>query len=71
MILTDVRDYLQQHGQAPLRDMALTFNMDQQALKPIIEHWIARGKVEKMPLGTGWPMKSKVIIPLPANYGHG
>ena len=53
MILTQVRDYLKQHRQAPLKDMALTFNMDQQALKPLIEHWIAKGKVEKMPAGTG------------------
>jgi len=53
MILTQVRDYLKQQGQAPLRDMALTFNMDQQALKPLIEHLIDKGKVEKLPQGTG------------------
>ena len=53
MILTQVRDYLKLHGQAPLRDMALAFNMDQQALKPMIDHWITKGKVEKLPEGTG------------------
>ena len=52
MIVTDVRDYLKMHGQAPLRDMAITFNMDQEALRPIVEQWIAKGKVQKLPQGT-------------------
>ena len=53
MILIQLRDYLKQHRQAPLRDLALTFKMDEQALKPLIEHWVAKGKVEKMPPHTG------------------
>ena len=52
MILTQVRDYLKLKGQAPLRDMALEFGMEQDALRPIIEQWIAKGKVEKLPQGT-------------------
>lgn len=52
MILTDVRDYLKSRGQAPLRDMAITFGMDQNALRPLIEHWITKGKVKKLPQGT-------------------
>lgn len=52
MILTQVRDYLKTRGQAPLRDMALEFGMEQDALRPIIEQWIAKGKVEKLPEGT-------------------
>jgi hypothetical protein len=52
MILTDVRDYLKQHGQAPLRDMALVFGMEQDTLRPLIEQWIAKGKVTKLPQGT-------------------
>jgi len=52
MILTQVRDYLKQRGQAPLRDMALEFSMDQDALRPIVEQWVAKGKVEKMPEGS-------------------
>ena len=53
MILTQVRDYLKLKGQAPLRDMALEFGMDQEALRPIIEQWMTKGKVEKLPQGTG------------------
>jgi len=52
MILTEVRDYLKQRRQAPLRDMALEFGMEQDALRPIIEQWIAKGKVEKLPEGS-------------------
>ena len=52
MILTQVRDYLKLKGQAPLRDMALEFGMDQEALRPIIEQWMTKGKVEKLPQGT-------------------
>ncbi len=52
MILTQLRDYLKNHGQAPLQDMALTFQIDQEALKPMLEHWIKKGKVEKLPEGT-------------------
>lgn len=52
MILTQVRDYLKQKGQAPLRDMALEFGMQQDALRPIVEQWVAKGKVVKLPGGT-------------------
>ncbi|MDQ1362211.1 MAG: putative ferrous iron transport protein [Pseudomonadota bacterium] len=52
MILTDVRDYLKSHGQAPLRDMALAFGMDQEALRPLLDYWATRGKVIKLPPGT-------------------
>jgi len=52
MILIQVRDYLRAHGQAPLRDMALTFNMQPQALKSLLEHWINKGRVEKLPAGS-------------------
>lgn len=52
MILIQVRDYLRTHGQAPLRDMALTFDMEPDALKPLLEHWVDKGWVEKLPKGT-------------------
>ncbi len=52
MILTQVRDYLRSRGQAPLRDMALEFDMEQDAIRPIVEQWIAKGKVRKLPQGT-------------------
>ena len=52
MILTDVRDYLRSKGQASLRDMALEFNMEQEALRPLLEQLINKGKAEKQPQGS-------------------
>lgn len=52
MILTDIRDYLQQKEQAALRDMAIEFGMEQDALRPILEQWITKGKIEKLPNGS-------------------
>ena len=52
MILTEIRDYLKAKGQAPLRDMALEFKMEQDALRPILEQWISKGKITKLPQGT-------------------
>ncbi len=53
MILTEIKDYLKIRGQAPLRDMALEFKMEQDALRPILEHWKAKGKIIQLPQGTG------------------
>jgi len=52
MILTEIRDYLRAQNQASLRDMALQFSMEQDALRPILEQWIEKGKVIKLPEGT-------------------
>lgn len=52
MILTEVRDYLKQQGQAPLRDLALTFGMEQEAMRAVLDHWMRKGRVEKLPQGT-------------------
>jgi len=52
MILTEIRDYLRTHNQVSLRDMALQFSMEQDALRPILEQWIVKGKIIKLPQGT-------------------
>lgn len=52
MILTDVRDYVEQQGQAPLRDMALHFGMEPDALRPLLQQWIDKGKISRLPAGT-------------------
>lgn len=46
MILSDLRDYLRQHGQATLGDMALHFDTDPQALRGMLEIWVRKGRVE-------------------------
>jgi hypothetical protein len=45
MILSDIRRYLQQRGQATLADIALHFDADPDAVRGILEVWIRKDKV--------------------------
>jgi len=47
MILSQIRDYLQQRGQCTLSDIALHFDTDAGAVRGMLEIWIRKGKVEK------------------------
>jgi putative ferrous iron transport protein C len=47
MILSDIRHYLQQRGQATLADIALHFDADPDAVRGILDVWIRKGKVYK------------------------
>lgn len=52
MILTEVRDYIRARGQVALRDLVLRFDMEEQAMRGVLEHWERKGKLEKLPSGT-------------------
>ena len=52
MILSEVRDYLRTHHRAALSDLALRFGTDPAALRGMLDKWIAKGRVEKLPSGT-------------------
>jgi len=45
MILADIRDYLQQRGEATLADIALHFNTSPDAVRGMLEIWVRKGKV--------------------------
>jgi hypothetical protein len=47
MILTDVRRYLQQRGQATLGDIASHVRSEPSAVKGMLEHWVRKGKVHR------------------------
>ncbi len=47
MILSQLRDYLQQRGQASLQDMALHFDAEPDALRGMLEQWMRKGKVSR------------------------
>jgi len=47
MILSDIKGYLQAHGQATLKDIALHFDASPEAVRGMLEHWIRKGRVEK------------------------
>lgn len=45
MILTDLRRYLRQRGQAGLTDIAYHLDAEPEAVKGMLDHWIRKGKV--------------------------
>jgi hypothetical protein len=47
MILSDLKRYLKERGQATLADMALHFRSDPQAVRGMLDVWIRKGKVVK------------------------
>ncbi|VAX14546.1 hypothetical protein MNBD_GAMMA24-2715 [hydrothermal vent metagenome] len=45
MILSDIRRYLEQRGQATLADIALHFDADPDAVRGMLAIWIRKGRV--------------------------
>ena len=45
MILSDIRDYMQQHGQVSLADIALHFDSEPDAVRGMLDVWIRKGNV--------------------------
>lgn len=52
MILSDLRDYLQTHKRAALMDMAHRFDTDPDAIRGMLDKWVAKGRIEKLPMGS-------------------
>lgn len=52
MILSELRDYLRTHRRAALSDMALHLGTEPDALRGMLDKWIAKGKVQRLPSGT-------------------
>lgn len=50
MILTDIKQYMQQHGRATLGDLALHFRVDPEAMRGMLDVWVAKGKVAPLEL---------------------
>jgi hypothetical protein len=51
-MLSDIRAYLQTHKRAALSDMALRFHTDPDALRGMLDKWVAKGRVVKLEAGT-------------------
>jgi len=47
-MLTDLKKYLIEKKRAPLMDMAHHLNVSPDAVKGMLEHWIAKGKVRRL-----------------------
>jgi hypothetical protein len=52
VILTDIRRYLEQRGQASLGDIARHLEADPEAVRGMLEHWMRRGRVRRHLAGT-------------------
>jgi putative ferrous iron transport protein C len=48
MILSEIRHYLQQRGQASLADLALHFDTDADAIRGMLQVWMRKGMVHKL-----------------------
>jgi len=51
MILSDIKRYLAERGQATLADIALHCDAEPDAVRGMLEQWIRKGKVEKRMAG--------------------
>jgi hypothetical protein len=47
VILSDVKRYLEQRGQATLADLAMHFDAEPDVLRAMLEVWIGKGRVER------------------------
>jgi hypothetical protein len=52
VILSQIRDYLRERGQASLRELALRFDTDPDALRGMLAHWVRKGRVSRQTVGT-------------------
>lgn len=52
MIFSELREYLRLHKRAALQDMAVHFRTDADALRGMLNKWIAKGHLQKLPSGT-------------------
>lgn len=53
MILAELKNYVEQRGQISLRDAALHFDAEPEAIRGMLEFWVSKGRISKHgPVGT-------------------
>lgn len=52
MILSDLRNFMQEKRRVTLNDLVLHFQVDANALRGMLNKWISKGKVKLSPAGT-------------------
>ena len=48
MSVSEIKDYLQQRGQAPLADIANHFSAEPDAVTALLEHWQRKGRISQV-----------------------
>ena len=49
MILSELREYLKTHQRVALMDMAHRFDTDPEAVRGMLDKWVSKGRVIKLP----------------------
>jgi putative ferrous iron transport protein C len=52
MILSDIKQYLSERGNATLTDISVYFDTDQDAMRGMLEQWIRKGRIRKLSTST-------------------
>jgi hypothetical protein len=52
MILSDLRQYLQDRRRVTLNDLVTHFHIDADALRGMLGKWISKGKVRQLPVNS-------------------
>lgn len=52
MILSDLRNFMQENRRVTLNDLVLHFQVDANALRGMLNKWINKGKVKHSPAGS-------------------
>ncbi|MCU7807173.1 MAG: FeoC-like transcriptional regulator [Candidatus Thiodiazotropha sp. (ex Semelilucina semeliformis)] len=47
MMLTDIRNYLSERGQATLAEIALHIDADPDAVRGMLQQWMRKGRIEQ------------------------
>jgi hypothetical protein len=51
MILTDIREFFSRQQAASLAELSLHFRVDADAMRGMLDQWIRKGKLQKLPQG--------------------
>ena len=51
MTIVGVRDYLKVRHNASLTEIALHFDASEDAVRGVLDQWIAKGRVRRLPMG--------------------
>ena len=55
MILSEIKRYFSQQLVASLADLSVHFRVEPDAMRGMLEQWIRKGKLRKLPQGTPCP----------------
>jgi putative ferrous iron transport protein C len=53
MILAQIRDYLTEHKRVTLNDLVIHFGIEAEALRGMLNKWISKGKLRRLPVDSG------------------